>query len=271
MKVWERVQEVRHRETKLKVNLFGPSGSGKTVFASTFPKPALIMKFEEGTNSVYNVAGIEDVPIYSTEEITQLISWKGITKYETIIVDTGTMLQDLVLREILGLDKIPEQKSWGDASQRQWGECSLKTKEILRSILDLSIQSHIVIITQEREFKSDADSEIAVPSIAGALTPAVSWWLNAACDCVVATYKRQKTKQVTTKIGGKLKTREVPTGGVEFCLRVGPNPVYSTKVRLPVGVEVPEYISNPTFEKLYSIVSQTSSLKKKVIGKKLNG
>jgi hypothetical protein len=226
------------------------------------------MKFEEGTNSVYNIEGIDDVPIYSTEEITQLISWKGISKYETVIVDTGSMLQDLVLREILGLEKIPEQKSWGDATQKQWGECALKTKEILRSILDLSIQSNIVIITQEREFKSDADSEIVVPSIAGALTPAVSWWLNAACDCVVSTFKRQKTKQVTTKIGGKLKTREVPTGGVEFCLRVGPSPVYSTKVRLPVGVEVPEYISNPNYEKLYELISQKPSSKKKVLGKR---
>jgi hypothetical protein len=37
---------------------------------------------------------------------------------------------------------------------------------------------------------------------------------------------------------------------------------------LPVGVEVPEYISNPNYEKLYELISQKPSSKKKVLGKR---
>lgn len=255
--ILNRIKPVQYREAFLKVNLFGLSGTGKTVFASTFPKPMLIVKFEEGTNSVYNVPGIDDVLITNTDEIKELVESEQITKYKTIVVDTATMLQDMVLQEILGLDEIPAQKSWGLATQQDWGQCTLKSKEFLRAFLGLSKQAHVVIINQEREFKSDSNNEIVVPYIAGALTPATSSWLNAACECIVSTFKREKVKIIKTKIGGKVKEKEIPTGRVEFCLRIGPSPIYSTKVRVPRESEVPQFIADPTFDKLYSLIVPT--------------
>jgi hypothetical protein len=85
----------------------------KTTFASTAPKPALIIKGEEGTNSVYDVEGIDDVPIFKPDDILEITNSSTVLKYATVILDTATMVQEMVLAEILGIDELPAQMSWG--------------------------------------------------------------------------------------------------------------------------------------------------------------
>jgi len=86
------------------------------------------------------------------------------------------------------------------------------------------------------------------------LSPSTVGWLNAACDCVVQTYKRRKTKLVTTKIGGKTIKTIKPTKGVDFCLRTGPDDTYFTKFRMPRDLYLPEVIVKPTFERIHKII-----------------
>jgi len=271
------------QNTGYKINIYGRSGTGKTRLAGTFPKPLLHivcsgMGLEE-SRSLVGMTGIDDVELNDSDDLTSLIDYiakggkshwnkKGKTwsqlkqatglPYQTVVLDHGTGLQDLYLREILGLDKLPEQKSWGLASRGQYGQCALKTKEALRAILGLPI--HIVILAQERKFNSDEEDveidSLLAPYVMAAFTPSVVGWLNPVCSYIGHTFIRPVVKEKKAIVAGKAVSLKERTKEVEFCLRTGPHPIYTVKFRLPKGSNLPEVIVNPTFEKIHQLITQ---------------
>ena len=61
------------------------------------------------------------------------------------------------------------------------------------------------------------------------------------------------------KVIGNTFVREVFFGEdkvrqVEYCLRLAPHPYYTTKMRNPLGTEVPEFITDPTYDKILQIM-----------------
>ena len=110
----------------LNMVLYGASGKGKTRFACTFPKKVLLIGAEDGTKSVAGDKGVYFAPLYTSQELWDLIELlRDRRDYETVVLDTASMLQDLILKEILGLEQLPAQKSWGMATREQYGQCSL--------------------------------------------------------------------------------------------------------------------------------------------------
>jgi hypothetical protein len=75
--------------------------------------------------------------------------------FATVVLDHVTGLQDMVLKEILGLDEIPVQKSWGLATQQQYGTCILRCKELLSALL--SVQANVILVAQEKDFNTDSE------------------------------------------------------------------------------------------------------------------
>jgi hypothetical protein len=65
---------------------------------------------------------------------------------------------------------------------------------------------------------------------------------------------RQKEETRTVKIGGKEVTKKVKGGVVEYCLRTAPDPVYTTKFRLPKGRKLPDVIVDADYEKLVALI-----------------
>ncbi|MCK9569133.1 ATP-binding protein [Candidatus Pacearchaeota archaeon] len=255
--VLDRIQPVSLSSKGLTMNLYGRSGTGKTVLACTFPKPLLIIGLEDGTKSVHNVKGVEFVAVNSSEEVGELMEHLASSNhFKTVVLDTASMLQDLVLKEILGLEELPAQKSWGMATREQYGQCSLQTKERLRALLDLSTKANkmnVVIVAQEREFNTEDNSSLLMPFVASALTPSVVGWLNPACDYIGQTFIRQKEVIKKVKIAGKVKERRT-TDGVEYGLRTAPDPTFTTKFRLPKGTPVPDVIVDPDYDKIYALI-----------------
>lgn len=255
--VLDRIAPVSIPKTGITMNLYGKSGAGKTTLACTFPKPLLLIGAEDGTRSVHNVKGVDFVRLNTVEELRQIVSWPDLVKYKTVVLDSASSLQDLVLQEILGLDQLPAQRSWGMATRDQWGQCALQTKEILRSVLNLSseVRSNVVVIAQEREFNTESESDMLMPYVGSALTPSVTAWLNPACDYICQTFIRQRTQSQTTKVGDKEITTEKPVSGVDFCLRIAPHSTFITKFRSPrFSAELPEIIANPTFIKIKKLI-----------------
>jgi len=251
--VLARIAPVSAVDTGLKINVYGRSGTGKTTFACTFPKPLLLIGTEDGTKSVSNVKGVDFVMLEESGEIGELVDFCSKSKYKTVVLDTATGLQDLILKEILGLEELPVQKSWGMATRDQWSQCALQTKERLRQLLGLDC--HVVILAQEREFNVETDaSDLLMPYVASALTPSVTGWLNPACDYICQTFIRPKVGVKRVKIGGKVIEKEVKERGAEFCLRVGPDAVYTTKFRAPKGWDIPDAIVDPSYDKLVKLI-----------------
>jgi len=254
--VVDRIGPVSLANSDMKINIYGRSGTGKTTLACTFPKPLLLIGAEDGTRSVHNVNGVDFVPITTSGELTELTEYViQSDKYKTVVLDTASSLQDMILKEIMGIDELPAQKSWGMASRDQYGQCSLQTKERLRALLNLK-DCNVVILAQEREFNTESDGSLLMPYTGSALTPSVTGWLNPACDYICQTFIRQRTELRTIKIGKKVSKKEQTIKGVDFCLRVAPDPVFMTKFRLPKGTELPEFLIDPNYEAIDKLIWQ---------------
>ena len=244
----------------VKLSLYGRSGTGKTTFTSSAPKPLLYIICSGGNrpgemrsiNTAENRKTISQVTLESSTELTELVTDPSIEKYKTVILDHASGLQDLILKEVVGLAEIPAQLGWGVASQQQWGQVALQLKERLRGLLGLP--QHVIVTAQEREFNTDSESALLMPYVGSGLTPSATGWLNTAVDYICQTFIRQKTTVVETKIGTKTTRINKPAKGVEYCLRTGPHEVYTTKFRIPKGNPLPDEIVDPSFDKFLKLI-----------------
>ena len=262
--VVDRIRPLHVEDLGIKMCVYGRSGTGKTTFWGTFPGKILTVLCSGGRHSGELLSlstaeykkKISEVQLQSASELKELIQHvQEEGGYETIVIDHVTQLQDLVLQEVLGLDEIPEQLSWGIATQEQYGQVSLQLKTYLREVL--SLPCNVVIIAQERTFNSNDEtsgSSALQPFIAPALSPSAVGWLLNAVDFVVETFIRKKIEVKTIKIRGKDKKKEVDTGEVEYCLRTAPDDIYSTKFRKPKGKELPKEIVDPTYDKIVNLL-----------------
>lgn len=259
--VLSRISNIEFDENEgISINIYGRSGTGKTTFWGSFPGPILSVICSGGKrpgelrslNTPEMRKKIKTVTLESPEELLEVAEYAE-GKFQTVVIDHATGLYEKVLANVLGMDKLPEQSSWGLATREQYGQATLQTKELLRSVLDLSCNR--VIIAQEREFGSDSDNaEVLLPYVGSALPPSLTGWLNTACDYIVNTFIRPKMESKVSKVGTKSITTQVRKGGVEYCLRVGPHDIFTTKFRTPNGDDLPELIVNPTYQKLSELI-----------------
>ena len=255
------------QDDTVKINLYGPSGSGKTTLWSTFPAPILAMLCSGGMkpgelksiNTPENRKRIKRVTLETPHEVAELAIHAAETgKYKTIVLDHASGLQDYVLKEVLDLKEIPAQLSWGLATQQQYGQVAMQMKEYLRTLLNLDI--NVVIVAQQRAFNAEGDgSELLEPTVGSALFPSVTGWLNPACDYVCQTLIRRKMREETVEIGDVSETVLVPVEPkeVEYCLRTAPDPIYTTKFRVPMRVNkrMPDVIIDPTYQKIMKLIA----------------
>lgn len=234
----------------LKVLVYGESGSGKTTIASSFPAPINWLICSGGDrpgelrsiDTPENRKRIRPVVVTSFDQFRSEVEAVKKGDGTTVVLDHASGFADLVLASIIG-KPVPAQKSWGLASQQQYGQLSLQCKEAFRELLSLPI--NVVILAQQRTFggKDDgADPDLIKPTVGAALTPSVTGWLNPACDYVAQAYKRPRMVSRKRKIGGEEVVTVERDKGVEYCLRVGPHDVFMTKFRVPGGVEVDEIV-----------------------------
>ena len=252
-----------NKDLGIRVVLYGQSGTGKTTTWATFPGPILAMICSGGNqpgellsiNTPEYAGKVSQVVIENSSDVFELIKHiKDTGRFKTVVLDHATGLQDLVLKEILGMEEIPVQKTWGMARQQDYGTCTIRTKEILRALF--GIQGNIVVIAQEREFKSEEGlaSELIAPYVGANLMPNLAGWLNSAADYICQTFKRPKEKLVKHTVAGKEVTRREVTREVEYCLRTAADPVYMTKFRVPKGKPLPNVIVDPDYDKIVKII-----------------
>jgi hypothetical protein len=255
--VINRITSVGDHDIAIRMNTYGRGKTGKTRFFSTWPKPALIIGTENGTLSVSTVKGLDFVQIKRSSEIEDLVDLLKEGKYKSVCLDHGGGLQDLVLQEVLDLEDIPVEKSWGMAKREDWQTCGQQTKERMRLVLSLAETHgiHVNIIAHERNFKEDGnDSDLIMPTVGSALQPSVANWLNGCVDYVCQCFIREETIVTKHKIGNKIKTTMKKSEKKEFCLRIGPHPVFMTGFRAPPEVVLPEVIVDPNFNKVMELV-----------------
>jgi hypothetical protein len=248
--------------TVLAVLGYGRSGTGKTTFASTFPKPLLLLDIrEKGTDSISNVPNVEIAHIGKWEDF-EAVYWylsKGGHKFKTVVVDQITQLQDLgIIKAMKDDGKEPEEA----ISKRNWGQAAGLMKTWLlnyRDLMDAGI--HVVFLAHDRATTTDDDSGVDQidPTVGARIMPSVASFLNGAVKVIGNTFIRE-----TFSLQNKRKVRQV-----EFAMRIGPHSIYTTKTRSPVGISSPDIIVNPSFDKLVAVLQgeysngATSTVRKK--------
>lgn len=247
----------------LKICIYGLGKRGKTRLACTLPKPLLLIGTEEGTQSVlgYSADEVKFVPIFEPTEVQALVEYAPKMGFKSVVLDNGSGLQDLVVKKVGGFKELPVQGSWGMLKREQWGAVASQWKREVKSILDLSDRFGIytAIIAHERDFKKEDDDNSAsednlrsVPRIGPGLTPAVSNWLNGACDYVCNCFLRERVEKYQEAVVEGTDPVDMIryTGEYEYGIRVGPSTNYATGFRLPPGAILPKVIIDPTFDKI---------------------
>lgn len=240
--------------------LYGRSGTGKTTLAGSWPKPILYLNImDNGEESISDIEGIDVVDIESSDDLLEQILWltkkasKGKLVYKTIILDTMTQLQGILVRELGEKKKIPKGKRAGDFgvfTRQDWGSIA---GDLMKAIMDIrALPVHSVFIAQERVFNAGDEEDDGVdqlaPEVGTKLMPSVNKDLCASVNIIGNTFIRIKV----TKKKKDGKTERIVKK--QFCLRLGPNEVYTTKIRKPKGIEAPDYIIDPTFRDIMDIV-----------------
>lgn len=240
--------------------IYGRSGTGKTTLAASWPKPILYLNIRDnGEESISDVEGIDVVDIETSEDLLEQILWlhKKASKdkliYKTIVLDTMSQLQTLLVEEMGATKKIPKGKRAGDfgvLTRQDWGKIS---GDLIKAIMDIrGLPVNSVFIAQERVFNAGDEEDDGIdqlaPEVGTKLMPSVNKDLCASVNIVANTFIRIKVK--TKKVDGK----KEKTITKQFCLRLGPNEVYTTKIRKPKGIEAPDYIIDPSYRKIIDIV-----------------
>lgn len=231
---------------------YGRSATGKTTLACTLPKPLLLVDInDEGTDSVANVDDVFVMEPKTWEELDDLYwaLYDNPKPYKTVVIDTITQVQQLIVEELGSGKGGKNPGEWGTLTKQDWGNVASRMKEWITRMKTLPIQ--VVFIAQERVFNTDDDEMMddqIDPEIGPRLSPSVMDHLCASVSVIGNTFIREKVE--TKKIGGK-KRQKITR---DHCLRLGPNPVYITKIRRPKENPVPDFIEDPTYKKIKAII-----------------
>lgn len=271
------------KELYIKLCLYGRNRVGKTTLACQFPKPLLLISFEPsetgGAISVSQMEGVHYIRVASkplidpkTKKLEAVAgSKKALTlanelhaynPFATVVVDTATSFQDIILQELMGLSKIPEMLSWGLVSEEQYRDRSSKTREALRPFLDLPC--HVVICAQERDHNPPKGREEGSKLTRGMqgesfmaadLGGATVKWLHDACGYIGQLYEDEKMEERVTESTINKETRVVRTmvgtGKRVRRLRTLYHPNYAAGFRSSNPDAVPEYIEGGSPREMY--------------------
>lgn len=254
----DRIQKVQDIERTASYAIYGRAGSGKTTFASSFPKPLLLLDIKDrGTDSIIDVKGVDVIEIEDLDDIEDIYYMlrENKQKYKTVVFDTVTEMQKIVMKHVVmskskNKRKVDEDRigDWGTMARKDWGEVAGIMNKWITDFRDLNME--VVFLAQERTKgtgdEDDDDNQIT-PEVGPAVMPSIATTLNAAVNVIGNTFIAMKKKTIVK--GAKKTQKEEPV----YRLRIGPNPIYATKFRKPKSAEMPPYLEDAVFEDIQDL------------------
>lgn len=273
------------REELVKVCIYGRNRSGKTTTACMFPKPLLIVSCEPdnngGANSVANIPGVSLIRVsakrlpgdrvHGSAKVVAIANELAAgNPYKTVVLDTVTSLQDVILVELMGLPKVPEMLSWGFVPEGVYQQRAEKLRETIRPLIDLN-NCHVVILAQEKDHNAMEErggkSKILHTMQQGSfMAPALgatnAQWLQDACGYVLQIYEDEVTTEVSipqTDAKGKPlppEVQRVGTGKRARHLRLLYHPNFAGGGRWQYDRNTPEFVTAPSPQELYAAMAK---------------
>lgn len=273
-------------EERAKLCIYGRNRSGKTTLACQFKKPILLISSEPdangGATSVANIDGVmlsritppnkrqADDNVQGSAKLVAIANELTIRNpFATVVLDTVTSLQDVILVELMKLPKVPEMMSWGMVPDGVYQVRAEKLRETVRPLLDL-INCNVVILAQEKDHNAAEDrggkNKILHTMqqgsfIAPALGATNSQWLQDNCGYVVQIYEDEVQKPLTvaqTDAQGNAlppSVQWVGTGVRQRHLRLLYHPNFAAGGRLQYDPNIPDFVTAPSPAGLYNALA----------------
>ncbi len=197
-----RIRSVDDLGPYVKVLIYGPNGSGKTRFAASAPKCLIIDINEDGTRSAVG-SGSDVFEVNSWQDIGQ-IYWllkSGKHRYESVAIDTITMMQNLAMSFVLDEKEERDPSSEGRMpDKRSYGRSGELVKGMLLAFRNLDM--NVIFLAQSRDVKDQDTGEVIEHAVD---LPAGSRATATACVSVLG-FMQQKEVRVSVK-GKRKKVR----------------------------------------------------------------
>lgn len=259
--IGNRIKEIKDLPMVITALFYGRSGTGKTTLSGTFPGPLLLLDIKEsGTDSISDTDKSYCLEIKEWKDIENAYWYleDNPKKFKTVVIDAVHSMQDLAMIKILE----DSNKEWGaQVTQRDYGQIANLMKKWIVSYRDLQdLGINVVFLSHDRVTEVDEEGEDnqILPEVGPRVMPSISSTLLGSVKVVGNTFIRE---EIIKKPGKKAKKV-----AIEYCLRLGPNGYYSTKIRCKKKVSVPSYIVDPGYEELVNIIkgkNQSSHVKKR--------
>lgn len=251
--------------------LYGRNRVGKTTLACKFPKPLLLIAVEPtltgGAKSVKNVPGVKYLRLSESERVKRLgyelkEDLKGI---KTVVVDSGSSLDEILLAEICGWEQTAEMLRWpkkGETpkvSQDEYTERSEKMRQVLRPYLEL--RSHVLILANEKDHNPPEGRKSAIVKgiqaesfFSAAMGGGTTRWLQDGCDYICQLLIEKEYREKVRTINGQKVTSMEETGKMIRRLRTQYHTNFMAGFRSSTPENVPEFIDNPDYEKIKTAI-----------------
>jgi len=197
-----KIKEFKPEDHKIKALIYGAAGAGKTVFTGT-AKKAIYASAEGGLLSIAD-KNPHYVEVKSLKDLAELYSYLSTEdhKYETIVIDSITEINEIVKMEI-------EKKVGHNMQLQDWGELAKKLRDLFRKFRDLPM--NVILVAQEAYVTDEDKIKKVVPSLNGKAATEIAYfmdivgYLNVENDGTrwieTSTNKKLLTKDRTRKIG----------------------------------------------------------------------
>ena len=145
--------EMTFENKKFSMIIAGVPGIGKTTLALSSPKPLLI-DLDKGVSRVNAIYRTDTIEVDSYEELKNDLTSNDLSCYETIVIDTGGKLLEM-LKSVVIKEDAKNGKRDGNLSLQGYGAVKRKFKEFIDFVKNLN--KHLIIIFHATETNLEND------------------------------------------------------------------------------------------------------------------
>lgn len=251
------ITDIENISDTFAVLVYGQNGTGKTRTSATFPKPLLLADIrEKGTDSIRGISGVKIRAIEKWEDV-ELLYWflktqnhKLKVPFKSLVLDTVTQLEQLALMYVMNKEakefgfEIDSKADMNMPKIRDYGNAASLLKAWTIRFRDL-VEDDIFVVFNVQE-KRDGSDELDEDKheVFPQLMQSIRGILGGAVTHIIHT----EIKDVTKTVKGQIKSFPV------YVARIGPSTKYLTKFRVAPGVNIPQYLVNPSYEQMLKLM-----------------
>lgn len=232
-----------------------------TTLACEFPKPLLLVSCEEaddgGAGSVRRTAGVNHLRLDTVDKVEQLArelyAAPDFGGYKTVVLDSGTSLEELMLKKIKGWEKTAVMLKVGNKSPVTTDDY-IKRSEDMRTLLRpfLELPVNVIVLANEKDHnpqESRKPSMVRGPHtesfFAAKMGAGTTSWLQDCCNFICQLYMDKEVTRETTEAMGVKTEVLTETGRYVRRLRTAYHPNFAAGGRFSRPELVPDYIESP--------------------------